>query len=707
LEAELFAAEKERARKAAEKQEQRRREDEARRAEELRLRVLEEEKERKEKEEELLRLRLVEAQKRQEDEQRKRNEEAERSKWDKKIMVARKTLLWRRLRQSLGARLRRARTRHTLSQMTSTLSTSSSIFPVTLNFDSIYEAGAPDTNVPETNVPEELHVSDFLEILCRQECEGINLASMLSAVIAQRYESSLVRRRNASKDKRYLVLLKIAVIIPRLYQEDGVESESVHDLMHEWIGKRLDYGKVRTAQMLLSSEFDLRIVVTNGVKPDHLGGMDVALLVIPPAVGSVEMTDDDISSTLALVNESVPVTVLNLDDRSHERYHSSVERLISACCAEAVVSPSGDGLDDFERSLLAASKLLIESAPHFDETTTITITGIHTVVLTCLKGTLWMGLGVAPEILLERARDTLLAILSELEELAMNFRSSQWLAWPSYEFAQDGVISNYFGAGMGLPICWHESLTSDYVNRSTMTLHELLSADFDTAVGNLMSGAPEQMKTELRSMLVAEQFQRCFDFALEWWVQAQVHNGAVNMYLPAGMIDHVVRGCIQKLGLSEEETPKCIGTTGDFGAVPHLLEQEGEEDDGNECGVHTPLLEKGNLPNGNVTPASYVPQAHVNDAPPLQLVKSREDDSFLIRSKRTLDNVAKLRTDRDQKRLREEYSTNQECASRAFTEKLEAMLHGDSTSDMRVGGSMLSSLLRDAPAIKLPPSFRR
>jgi hypothetical protein len=41
----------------------------------------------------------------------------------------------------------------------------------------------------------------------------------------------------------------------------------------------------------------------------------------------------------------------------------------------------------------------------------------------------------------------------------------------------------------------------------------------------------------------------------------------------------------------------------------------------------------------------------------------------------------------------------------AFTEKLEALLKGETTFDVDVGKSTLSELLRDAPDIQLPSSF--
>jgi len=696
------AAEKEVARITAEKEERQRMEEETRKAENQRLLILEEMKQLKAKEEHLRQLQILLLKERREQEERRRNEEAERREWEEKIDIARKIILWRRLRQSLHSRLRRVRTRQTLSQMITTLTEQESIFSVPIELDLIGECETA------SNRPVELFISDFLELLCHHDSQIVDLASLRKDETCQDLRFPVQENMPDSKEQRLLVLLKVAVVIPRLQQFDSVEGEGVYDLLHEWIGMRLKYGKIHTRQRSVAHQYDLRVVVVNGAEPESLRGTDMALLVIPPAMGDAEITETDIYSTLSLLDESVSITVLNLDNGSDERYGSSVEKLIAASFSESVVTLCGNELHDFEQSLVTASESLMNSSIELDQVSRVCIVGIHEIIIACLKETLWTCSVTAPEVLLERARATLLRIPFELETFATNFRLSQWFSWPSFEFAQHGVVPDYFGEGRDLPLHWQKSLMRSNVEPTLEALHSLLLSPFERSVGNLVSNAPDQIKAELKSMMVVEQFQRCLDCATEWWGEYQANKGAGTVYLPAGMLDHVVEGCIQHLSHPGDNVVFIPEAFGNFGEATRsnrfplrttwlpTIKQEAQLDDemllDSDCNIAT-----------NQVPKSPCSHAYVPETPALLQENVSDGDHFLARSKRALDNVAKFRSDHQQKRQRDEYSSNEGNKSRAFTEKLEAMYHGDLTSELRIGGSTLSTLLLGAPAIQSPP----
>ena len=704
-----LAVEKERARKSAEIEARRRQEDQVRKLKEHNLRVFEEEKARQALEEEARKVRLLEIQTIRENEHKKRQEVEEQLKWARKIVIARKTLLWRRLRQILGSRLRQARTRQTLSRM---ITTNGSPFPNALKFaDNVGESC-----VSFSGSVDELCITDFLEQLCRQECREIDLSSFLNDAKCNIPIAASRRKQAYSNDQRLLVLLKVAVVIPRLLKNETIETEGIYDLLHEWIGKRLVYGKIHSATVGFPPQFELRVVIVNATNSDNLGDIDMELLVIPPGPRNLEISNTDISSALARIDRCIPTIVLNLDNGSDQRYSTSVERIIAASSTEASVSLVGDELYDFEESLMTASALMINSASIFEETPRVHTTCIHEIVVASLTRTLWIGSVISPENLLQRARATLLGILSELEKLTTTFCSSQkWLTWPPQEFAHGGVVKDYFGSGSDLPLCWHESLTNDNIEATVMYLHSLLLSSFDEVIGNLLSEAPDKVKTEFMSMIAAEQFQRCLDCAFQWWGELEASRKGCRIFLLAGMVDHVVEGCVQYLDLVEDEVfeslPKDIYIVSESSKDDRSLPLDGflrmhtesEHDRESVKWESKQDLKPSKLIHQ--TPIMHDTRSLISDAPSLSVEITPEEHAFLIRSKRALENVAKLRARRDHKRRRDELISLETRESRAFTEKLESMLHGNTTCDVRVGGSMLSNLLVGVPSIELPSDW--
>ena len=512
-------------------------------------------------------------------------------------------------------------------------------------------------------------------------------------------------------DQRSLVLLKVAVVIPRLFKNDTSETEAIYDLLHEWIGKRLAYGKIHSTIITFSFQFEVRIAIVNGANPDTLGDTDFALVVIPPGPMNLEMSKMDNSCNLSGIGRGMPIIVLNLDNRSNQRYSTGVERIVASSSALATVNLVGDELCDFEESLMTATALMIKSASIFEDTIRVHATCIYEIVVVVMKQTLWMGTSISPEQVLDLARATLLGILSELEKLATIFRSSQWLAWPPQEFTQGGVVKDYFGRGCDLPLCWYESLTRNNVEATVMNLHSILQSSFDEAIMNLLSEAPDKVKSEFKSMIAAEQFQRCLDCAFQWWGEFEASRKGCHIFLLAGMVDHIVEGCVQYLGLTDDEFIEAFpekmnsiseSSKGDHSLPLNILRMNTGLEHDDESGKweseqdwqHGKLIHQ--MPTAQNKPSL------ISDVPLLSLEITPDEHAFLIRSKRALENVAKLRAESDHKRKREEYISLEVRESRAFTEKLESMLHGNTTCDVRVGQSLLSRLLLSVPPIDLP-----
>ena len=732
-EEEQKAAEREAARKRAEaermewlRQEELRRK---REEEELKQKLLREEEERKRKEAERQRLEQLRLQReREEQERRRREEEARRiaEAWEAKINHARKLLIWRRLRRRLDRQLRKERTRRSLSRIDPTFVDEPAL---NVNLSRELPDASEDSSIDSLDVYADLLPGiQVLDCLGRDSNPPLNLSAMFRKAF-----DSLGRRPGAVGGPGDTLLVKLAVVLPTF---TGPMADSMEELIHAWLGRRLQYRKVVTDQPNADRpSFEIRTVVTNGL----VDGCDMTLFIVPPFFGDGSIDEEYSGVCFPQSNVNVPQAILCLDNGSNGTYAEVVSTLLTTL-PDAPTFQVDDQLasDDFDLALEDCCDVLLETFVKVSlEGNTrgcLVRLPISRLASMCIRGVLWRGnIHHGPsedEKIMDRTRATLMAMIAELNSLADCFRTDLWRNWPAKEFVagKEGVVKNYFGEDLDLPLDWKDYISRSEVEPAAMELYNELDGSFRHIIGRVLSKAPAQVKQDCEDMLAKRQFRRCLEYVLMWReAQHGSSEGELVVYLPKTSVRDVVEGCARRLDLDDDldleiETEHFDlsgevhedGNTFDamtmqnvraLGEAPRLREEVELEDEDEldqlPVALHSTPYQR--TPDSTaMTPAGVTTPLTANEA-------SGEKAGFLKGNKRLLDSVGDdVYNDILQisKRQRSTNNSRNVQESNAFTEKLEALLNGETTFDMAVGKSTLSEILRDAPDIQLPSAFR-
>lgn len=699
------------------------------RREEEEKRRLEEERRRQEEErrrQEQLRLQRE----REEQERRRREEEARRiaAAKEAKMNQARKLLIWRRLRSKLDRELRKERTRQSLSRIDPTFSGERPAI-VNMSSDSMDSADASSGYDADLGVFANLLPGIYvLDTLTRQSNPPLNLSMMLRKALCS-------HRGNASSlvGAGDVVLVSVAVVLPSFV---GPKADAVRSLLHSWIGHRLQFGHVLIDLPSRENQsFEIRTVASNG--NDRTTDCDMALLVIPPFFGD---DSEDVYSSVQFpqLDGDIPRAILCLDNRAKQAYAKVVNWLLSSVPQDVpFFQVGGEELrsDLFDLSLEESCDALLQSyaAASAEGRTRGTLVNLPVAQLAsrCIRSALWRD-GVHPgtneeHMIMDRARGVLAAMLAELKSLSSSYSSSQWSKWPAQEFVnRGGVVRNYFGDGLHLPAWWKDVMSLTDVESAVMELYKQLDgSSFREIIDNLTIGAPEHVKQDCREMLAKRQFRRCFEYVLVWGESNHEPSAEETfVYLPKQSVGDVVEGCIRRMGLDDDDIDDSLENN-----VSEELDYV-EEADENAFSLElmqamrspamlleesTPRAEQvlGGTPASDgsrplaeslKTPASNIMSPPVGvqtpATPPPGVQTPATSDLLMLRgSKRLLDSGEALRSS---KRRRDSPLTKNEKESMAFTKKLESMLHGETVSDIKVGGKKLSDLLLEAPDVELP-----
>ena len=683
-----------------EEEARRRREEERRREEQLRLQRERKEQERKMREEEARR--IAEAR------------EAEMNQ-------ARKLLIWRRLRSTLDRELRNERTRQSLSRIDPTFSSNR---PALVNL-------CPDTDpIPSydmgidayTNLLPGIHI---LDCLCRQSSSPLNLSAMLRKVLY-----SYHRNAPCLPGAGEVVLAKVAVALPTFV---GPKADAMQSLLHSWIGRKLQYRHVVIDPPSgKGPSCEIRTVSSNG--DASTVDCDMAILVIPPFFGD-DSRDVYSSVKFPHFDRVVPRAILCLDNGENEAYAEVVNKLLSSVLNNVPFIQVGDELraDLFEVAFEESCDALLHSfAEESAEGSTrdlIVRLSIAQLASRCIRSALWRG-GLhtgtdAENAIMDRARGTMLAMLAEFVSFSTCNFGNRWRRWPAREFVnKKSVVRDYFGHGFGLPGNWKDSLSLSEVEPAVMELYQQLNCSFRDVICTMMIDAPEQVKQDCREMLAKRQFRRCFEYVLMW--RESNHEPSLDetvIYLPTQNVSDIVEGCVQRLEEEEDddndflenvseqledvdETNENVFAVESIEALPSpaigtpfRMEESFpryERLDSPAFDESQPLAESSRTPDGNIMRPPVGVQTPASPPVGVQTPMTLPDD-LLRGSKRLLNSD----NEPQKSKRRRSLSKNQQ-ESIDFTRKLEAMLHGETLPDVKVGNAKLSELLRNAPDIKLP-----
>lgn len=715
------AAEREEARRRAKAEEHerlRQEEVERKREEEERVeRVCREEEEKKRQEQERRRLHQLKLeQEREEQERRRREEEVRRiaEAREAKINSARKLLIWRRLRHTLDRELQKERTRQSLCRIDPTLSSER---PVLVNLSGDIPGVAEDASLSYnlelfSDLLPGIHV---LDLLSRESNPPLHLSTML-----RRAFYSLRRKKASLRGPGDVVLAKLAVVLPTFA---GPKADSMQALLQMWFGRRLQYRNVMLDQPgFRGSSYELRTVTSSIIR--EAADCDMALFVVPPFFGD-DSLDWHSRVRFPPCNVNIPRAVLCLDNGANRSYADFVDNLLFSLQDVPTFYVGEEmGISVFDLALEECCDALLESFVEADSEGRTRGGLVRLSILqlgsSCIRGALWRT-GIPPGAneeskIISRARATVMALATELDSLNREFRSKPWWNWPALEFAdKDGVVKNYFGEGVHLPLDWKQNLSRSEVEPAVMKLYDSLDGSLRDVVGRMTAEAPEHVREDVKSMLAKRQFRRCLEYTLMW--REAEHEPFGFVYLPKGCVRDVIEGCIRRMALDDDDELDLGNVSGHV----ELEEEMSTKDNNLRTLVGEPLLcaevdwvrgdQLESLPFNDSQPLAgsfRTPESTVMTPAGVTTPMTPAGVNTPItmpESKRPLDLAARDKVLHSAKRRRDDHLSKNQRESMAFTEKLEALLQGEATFDVAVGGSTLSALLRDAPDIQLPSSF--
>jgi hypothetical protein len=317
-----------------------------------------------------------------------------------------------------------------------------------------------------------------------------------------------------------------------------------------------------------------------------------------------------------------------------------------------------------------------------------------------------------------------MALFLELNLLASSLSSDLWWNWPAHDFVnKDGVVKDYFGEGIHLPLNWKENLSRSEIEPALNQLYSKVDGSLRDVVARLTDEAPERIREGVKDMLSKRQFRRCLEYALVWReVEHKPFVQETVVYLPEGNVRDVIEGCVRRMALEDDSDDDNLDLANVSGNV-ELEDQADEKENILWSPMDEPVLreEIDWVRGGELEPLAFDSSKSFGEAlrtpestvmTPSGVINTPMTPAGVSTpmtvpgSKRSLDSVARDKVLHSAKRRKDDHLTKNQRESMAFTQKLEALLNGETTFNVDVGKSTLSELLRDAPDIELPSSFR-
>lgn len=711
------AEERERQRQEAIRREEERRREQIRIAEEKR-RQAEAEKIRKEQER-----KRQEASRQREEERKRREAEAVRKakEVEQRVNLARKVLLLRRWRESLPRKLQIQRnTKESLSRIDPTFS---KFVPFKEN---PIELGLAVTMSP-VKAREELPL-DTRRVLNRMlaKCPGtINTPSLLLDSLCDDQELLHYVKSNklttAGTDHHSTVFLfKIAIILP---EPEGLDEQSMYELVHTWLFRRLGYGEVHATQRQCADEkqsFEVRIIFTKADSWSGRANCDAAMIVIPPSFCNGDWNNsrkgEAIAAAFACIDEETPRLAYILGEQSGSEYYQTAKQFLLSYLPDVsefpVVFPSAISEKTLDGSLRLSLKSLFniltqEFPPIVEQVSVIRLAS------SCIFDTLWKNSGTAS--LLEISRAVLQALAEELDNIWPSVEES-WFDWPAEEFAgEGGLIRDYFDRGLHLPSVWTSSVFCDSAKSKILDLYHVFENNsIQFAISKLIYGAPIHIRDECEAMLHARQYRKCIQTALQWSSSFDEI-----FYLPLGTAGDIgsaaVRSVLGETGDHllqfreyqnyddevENEGPEMVSINDAQKEVPDTVTDESpafhKPQDVFEISRRSPQL----LPETMATPtnANNTPAPPETASPPPGILSNKRNWIGMTSGDGGFQETFSP-TSSAAKRLRRTTSPQRSldiAESSAYTKKLQDLLNGDATVDVEVGGTTLARLMLEAP----------
>ena len=289
------------------------------------------------------------------------------------------------------------------------------------------------------------------------------------------------------------------------------------------------------------------------------------------------------------------------------------------------------------------------------------------------------------ETILERSRSAIFALADELKK-QFNVNQEIWSSWPPLEFeGGDNAVEGYFSEDTNLPMDWLACLETNRIQDEINLLLQSFNGTFSNVIQGFLTGAPRYLQDDCTTMISKWQFRRCLEKAIMW---RRDHAVDAILFIPNGLLDIVMDGVTHSL--QNQQDLEFISTSEEVAMIESdrgnefALDLMSKTVDSTELVVHKDslIVEKDTVEFSGVDVSNKRKQPEMNSHESQRVVDTPQE---------------KKRRANPSSELRE---------SSAFTDRLEALLHGE-TIDLDVGKDFrLSSLLGNATDITLPRSLQ-
>ena len=640
IEAERIRVEKERLRVEAE----RRRQEKERRQEMERIA-----KERKAKEEQAMQLHL---------------------EWKQKVSSARKEVAWRRWLQKFPRQLLMVdQTRESLSRIGDQRPGEQ----IAESLDRIHS----ERRQPRQVVLPSKGFRYALEALLRRRTP-LPIATMLTDV----GELESDTENNSGTGVRKTLLLNIAIVLPG----SKARERSLYSLVRMWLAHRLDFGNAFVTETMSCS---IRIIYSDD---DALtvNTCDAAIVVLLPSV------HHDLSQAVANIAATVPTQIPcvalllmedidGMDPQLGQSITSELAAHHKLVHSEAVEPDESDeGLSSCLRSILGS--LTICASPRVER---VSVVGMCCV---CVGKAIWRDSEEdSHDVIMKNSR---IALRCLVDSLKANL-GSVGRGWPAPGFAaEDGFIRDYFGKGVHLPLDWSSRLEIGMIEARVTEVASMFEGNIVEAVSRLLAGAPVEVRQTCESMLGQRLTRRCLQTAVSWKLREEERGASAQdiLYMPAGLFQKVVSHAEALLN----ESLSIDGRARRKPAIRSVSEAYSER----ALVVQRTSLSRKEQPLKTLVVAQTGPAI----TPPLNQGGTAESMPRDRKPHKPINGESNGKQPSKKRRrlARKDVSvlpSDDLRQSTAFTRKLEAILNGNSGKNIIVGGTTLTTLLRDAPDV--------
>ena len=484
---------------------------------------------------------------------------------------------------------------------------------------------------------------------------------------------------------------------------------------------RFAFGATTSAQRSVNGK-PIEIEVRSCVVPIRdtascLAGCDAAILVIPPY--DIHRNDECVSflssQAQTLSQCSIRCACLNLDDGTDTSYSQIIKSLFEggSLCPLLIgnVAPASWTVDSLDSSLFAccnavraafAQSQVVGGAPFSIERISLPNLGRQ-----CLRNVLFdseyliVGESVraTEHSILRLLNETITCLIQELNDTVAQLRGTTLSAWPCRDFASSNkhplVVAKYWGDESVLPLNWlsgphalESSSPLDAANIEKVLMEHFqvyrTAGTIGTVAKYLLAEASFDVKELCKELVWDAKYRQALQEILLWQDASSPPTSRTPaeeiVYLPRCEISGVVERTIRR--------------------ISDLYPQRANEE-------NVPAV------TAETTLAVAFPTSHrVVDAEWKAAIWKPSTESSSMsssrRSKRRAQRDADEGTKEGFKRRRPtKKGKSKKCQdvdqSKAFSARLEAILHGEATVDMNIGGVALSEILGESTSgIQLP-----